>query len=864
MANYKIDFAAGGRMKHFHRDERQFQGHVLISVLVLGLLFIANPSVLFAQGAGAWHTSGNQILDSNNQPVRIAGVNWYGFETTDEIAHGLWAQDYHTVINEIKSNGYNVIRLPFSNQMVETPSNPTNFTQNVNGQAVNTDLAGLNALQIMDKIVAAAGAAGLRVILDNHRSEAGNSNEANGLWYTSAYPDSAWVNDWKTLAARYKSFTDASGNPIVIGMDLRNEPHVLANGGSTGACWTGDSRTNGCPTSNTAQNWPAAATRAGNAILAINPHLLIFVEGNDCYGTDCGWQGGNLEGVATNPITLNVANQLAYSAHDYGPDLFAQSWFNSSTTFASLSAVWTKFWGYVSANNIAPVWVGEFGTTNNASDLQSSSPGSQGQWFQSLVNFLQNNPNLNWTYWALNGEDSFALLNSQYNGIASSTKQSMLATIQFPLGGGGSPNFSLSASPTSLTINQGASGTSTISITPSNGFSGSVSLSASGLPTGVTATFSANPTTTGSTLTLSASSTAATGTATVTITGTSGSLTHTTTVALTVNPITTSDFSLSASPTSLTVARGASGTSTITITRTGSFSGSVAFAASGLPSGVTASFSPSSTTGTSSALTLSASSTAATGAATVTITGSSGSLTHNTSLTLTVTGGSDFSLSASPTSLSVAQGASGTSTISITRTGSFSGSVAFTASGLPSGVTASFSPSSTTGTSSVLTLSASSTATAGATTVTVTGTSGSLSHTAAIALTVTTGNGTGGVTITPVVNSSSPYFNEEDVKLSNTGNVTALTVTIVVQRTTGISFGGQYNTVGGSITQGNASTSSTVTYTFTLNSGQTLGPNSYTFAAQTSGTGTTHPTSGDTFTVTYTTGGQNFTQTGHF
>jgi hypothetical protein len=91
-----------------------------------------------------------------------------------------------------------------------------------------------------------------------------------------------------------------------------------------------------------------------------------------------------------------------------------------------------------------------------------------------------------------------------------------------------------------------------------------------------------------------------------------------------------------------------------------------------------------------------------------------------------------------------------------------------------------------------------------------------------------------------------------------------MTATIVVQRTTGISFSGQYNTVGGQIAQANSSTASAVTYTFTLNSGQMLNPGSYLFAAQSSGTGTAHPTAGDTWTVTYTTGGQNFSPTGHF
>src|SRR6202022_5063778 len=100
------------------------------------------------------------------------------------------------------------------------------------------------------------------------------------------------------------------------------------------------------------------------------------------------------------------------------------------------------------------------------------------------------------------------------------------------------PNFALSASPSSVTITQGTSGTSTIAIAPQNGFNGSVSLSASGLPSGVTAFFNPGSTTSTSAVTLTASSTATTGTATVTITGTSSSILHTASISLTVQALT--------------------------------------------------------------------------------------------------------------------------------------------------------------------------------------------------------------------------------------------------------------------------------------------------------------------------------------
>jgi endoglucanase len=382
-------------------------------------------------GAGYWHTSGNEILDANGNPVRIAGVNWYGFETPDEIAHGLWVQDYHTIINDIAALGYNTIRIPFSNQMVETPIVPQNLAFNNNSGPINTDLEGLNALQDLQKIVTAAGQAGLKVILDNHRSEAGESAEQDGLWYTSTYTSQDWVNDWVTLAKMF------ANDPTVIGFDLRNEPHTPS--GDTyaeGATWgTGDAST----------DIRLAYEQAGNAILAVDPSALIFCEGISEYpdssaasGYDATWWGGDLQGVAQYPVVLSSPGHVVYSAHDYGPDLYQQTWFNSSTTPASLDAVWNMYWGYIYSQDIAPVWVGEFGTDNTSSDIESTTPGSQGQWFESLVAYLASNPWMGWTYWALNGEDAYDLLDGNYDPTpVSSLKQSLLATIQFPLPGAG-------------------------------------------------------------------------------------------------------------------------------------------------------------------------------------------------------------------------------------------------------------------------------------------------------------------------------------------------------------------------------------------------------------------------------------------
>jgi hypothetical protein len=124
---------------------------------------------------------------------------------------------------------------------------------------------------------------------------------------------------------------------------------------------------------------------------------------------------------------------------------------------------------------------------------------------------------------------------------------------------------------------------------------------------------------------------------------------------------------------------------------------------------------------------------------------------------------------------------------------------------------------------------------------------------------------TGGVTVTKTVAANSPWYNELQVKLANTAPITAMTLSVVLQRTTGTSYSGQYNTVGGQVTQSSASTTSTVTYTWTLASGQSLGAGSgRTFAAQLGGSGSVHPVTGDTWTVNYTTGGVARTQTGTF
>jgi kumamolisin len=205
----------------------------------------------------------------------------------------------------------------------------------------------------------------------------------------------------------------------------------------------------------------------------------------------------------------------------------------------------------------------------------------------------------------------------------------------------------------------------------------------------------------------------------------------------------TPGFSLAASPTSVSVVQGSSGTSTITSAVTGGFDSAVSLTAAGQPTGVTVGFNPASITGAAtSTMTMTVGASAATGTYNVTVTGTSGSITETTmvSLTVTATASPSFTISAAPTSVSVVQGSSGTSTITTKVSGGFDSAIALSATGQPTGVTVSFNPTPIaapgSGTST-MTMAVASTTAAGAYTITVTGTGGGITHSATVSLTVT-------------------------------------------------------------------------------------------------------------------------------
>ncbi|WGD31100.1 Calx-beta domain-containing protein [Ancylobacter sp. WKF20] len=385
------------------------------TVSVAGTTVVEGDAGAGGGAADGWFsTFGNQIVDSDGNPVKLAGVNWFGFESSNASPHGVWTRSYTDMMDQMKELDFNTIRLPFASATLHaTSASGIDYSQ-------NPDLRGLTPLQIMDKIVAYAEEIGLKVILDHHRSSFGAGTSENGLWYDSTYTEAAWIDDWQMLAERY------ADNTAVIGADLHNEPY---NG-----TWGGGG----------ARDWAAAAERAGNAIGEVNPNWLIIVEGVGSYEGANYWWGGNLKGVADRPIELDVPNKLVYSAHDYGNSVYEQPWFKDPNFAAQLPAKFDEMWGYIYRENIAPVLIGEFGT--KLTDPKDA------PWLEALTSYMAGDfdndgtidipagqEGISWTYWSWNPNsgDTGGILADDWRTV-NTNKMAYLEPIQFDLEEGGS------------------------------------------------------------------------------------------------------------------------------------------------------------------------------------------------------------------------------------------------------------------------------------------------------------------------------------------------------------------------------------------------------------------------------------------
>ncbi len=392
-------------------------------------------------------------------------------------------------------------------------------------------------------------------------------------------------------------------------------------------------------------------------------------------------------------------------------------------------------------------------------------------------------------------------------------------------------DYSLSLAPAALSIIQGANGTTTVTLARTN-FTGAVTLSLGNAPAGVTGSFSpAAPTGTSSTLTVDVGAAVAPGVYDLTVDGTGTAGDRSTPLTLTVGA--PPDYALSLAPAALTIVQGTNSTSTVTLTRT-NFAGAVTLSLGGAPAGVTGTFNPVSPTGTSSTLTVDVGIAVAPGVYNLTVDGTGTAGNRSTPLTLTVTAApADYALSLTAAAFTVAPGANGTTTVTLTRT-NFTGAVTLSLGGAPAGVTGSFNPAAPTGTSSTLTVDVGAAVAPGVYNLTVDGTATAGNHSTPLTLTVsaapdyalslnpaaltivqganapstvtvTRSNFAGAVTlslggapagVTAAFNPAAP-----------TGNTSTLTVTVGAAVTPGV-----YNlTVDGTATAGNHSTPLTLT-----------------------------------------------------
>jgi endoglucanase len=348
-------------------------------------------------------TKGNHIVDSSGNRIIWQGVNWYGMENEAATLIGLNARDYKVMLKQIRTTGFNVIRIPFSMQTITKGPERSGVADYIGS---NKELKGKSPIEVLDAVIDEAEKLGLMIILDNH-SQA-DQGYRNDLWYGQAgYTEDMWVSMWKDLALRYKD------SPNVVGFDLKNEPHGKAT-------WGDGSET----------DWRRAAERAGSEIQSVNPNPIIIVEGieNQVEGGQLlsgHWWGGNLEGVRKNPVRLPVANKIVYSLHEYGPEVSPQPWLVSKNLEKNLLDRWNKGFGFIHDQNIAPILVGEFGAINYSTKTVS------GRWMKAFTDYL-GKKGMNWTYWAWNpgSGDTGGLLTPDFVTLEKSKMPTILKLIK--------------------------------------------------------------------------------------------------------------------------------------------------------------------------------------------------------------------------------------------------------------------------------------------------------------------------------------------------------------------------------------------------------------------------------------------------
>lgn len=406
-----------------------------ISTITTGVMMNLNTTAV-DDGNDDWlHAVGSRLYDKDGNEVWLTGANWFGFNCSENCAHGLYAADVDVFLSNVADKGINIIRFPISSELLvswmEGNPNPVSSVQasydpptdvvgedgsitpagtygNINKDFVLEDGKTLkNSMEIFDIIMQKCKKYGIKAMIDIHSPHSDNSGHNYELWYGKAgVTTQVWIDTLVWLADKY------SNDDTIIGYDLKNEPHGKRAYDAT--CPDNIAKWDGTTDEN---NWAYAATQCANAILEVNPNALIFVEGVEQYPkTEKGytydtpdiwgatgdaspwygaWWGGNLRGVRDYPIVPDSGtSQIVYSPHDYGPSVYAQTWFDKDfTTQTLLDDYWYDTWAYIVEEDIAPLLIGEWGGHMDGGDNQ--------KWMTLLRDYMIDN-HINHTFWCLN------------------------------------------------------------------------------------------------------------------------------------------------------------------------------------------------------------------------------------------------------------------------------------------------------------------------------------------------------------------------------------------------------------------------------------------------------------------------------
>lgn len=253
-------------------------------------------------------TQGRYIIGRGGERVKWSCVNWYGAYSETSVVGGAEVRPIRQIVDRIVHLGFNCVRLCYSTQA--HLENPLIEAVHI---AANPVFFGKRFLDVWDATVDALTDAGLMVIINNQVHKSGwccHFTQVEGLWYQPDYPESVWIDSLVNMTLRHRS------NPLVVAIDLRNEVHDYED---TVLTW-GDG--------NPLTDWAAAATRAGNAVLAANPDVLIVVMAL-CFGME-------LRPARAHPIRLDLPDRVVYQTHNY---LEYQLWSLISQSFVSWQTV---------------------------------------------------------------------------------------------------------------------------------------------------------------------------------------------------------------------------------------------------------------------------------------------------------------------------------------------------------------------------------------------------------------------------------------------------------------------------------------------------------------------------------------------